>query len=118
MLQQATITKTGNTRMIAGYKCDEYKIIDPEKEGYSNVWMTKDVKLKADKKYWGKAGMPTYYNYPGFEGSMMLAMESFDKKNNPEMKMETKEINEDFSHSISTVGYTFMKMNFGAAGKK
>jgi len=34
------------------------------------------------------------------------------------MKMETKEINDNFSHSISTVGITFMKMNFGQAGKK
>jgi Domain of unknown function (DUF4412) len=113
-----TITKTGNTRIIAGYKCDEYKIVDAEKEGYSNVWMTKDVKLKADKKYWGKAGVPTYYNYPGFEGSMMLAMEAFDKNNKATMKMETKEINDKFSHSISTVGITFMKMNFNQAGKK
>ena len=116
--EQATITKTGNSRVIAGYKCDEYKIVDAEKEGYSNVWMTKDVKLKADKKYWGKAGVPTYYNYPGFEGAMMLATESFDKKNKPVMKMETKEINDNLSHSISTVGFTFMKMNFGQAGKK
>jgi hypothetical protein len=45
-------------------------------------------------------------------------MESFDKSNKPEMKMETKEINDNFSHEISTVGYTFMKMNFGQAGKK
>ncbi len=116
--EKATITKTGNTRIIAGYKCDEYKIVDPDKDGYSNVWMTKDVKLKADKKYWGKAGVPTYYNYPGFEGSMMLAMESFDKKDKPTMKMETKEINENFPKTISTVGYTFMKMNWGQAGKK
>jgi len=116
--EQATITKTGNSRVIAGYKCDEYKITEPNKEGYSNVWMTKDVKLKADKRYWGKAGMPTYYNYPGFEGAMMLAMELFDRNNKPGMKMETKEINDNFSHSISTVGYTFMKMNFGQAGKK
>ena len=116
--KQAKITKTGNTRMIAGYKCDEYKVVEPDKDGYSDVWMTKDVQIKADKKNWGKAGMPTYYNYPGFEGSTMLAMESFDKNNNPEMKMETKEINDNFKHSISTVGYSFIKMNFGQAGKK
>jgi hypothetical protein len=116
--EKTTITKTGNSRVIAGYKCDEYKIVDAEKEGYSNVWMTKDVKLKADRKYWGKAGMPTYYNYPGFEGAMMLAMESFDKNDKPAMKMETKEIDDNFSHSISTAGITFMKMNFGQAGKK
>jgi hypothetical protein len=116
--EKATITKTGNSRVIAGYKCDEYKIVEANKDGYSNVWMTKEVKLKADKKYWGKAGVPTYYNYPGFEGAMMLAMEAFDKNNKPTMKMETKEIREDFSHSISTAGYTFMKMNFGQNGKK
>ena len=80
--------------------------------------MTKDVKIKADKKNWGKTGMPSYYNYPGFEGGMMLAMEAFDKNNKLVMKMETKEINEKFPHSISTAGYTFMKMNFGQAGKK
>jgi len=116
--EKPTITKTGNSRTIAGYKCDEYKVTDPNQEVYSNVWMTKDVKLKADKRYWGKAGIPTYYNYPGFEGAMMLAMDSFDKNNNPMAKMETKEINDNFSHSISTVGITFIKMNFGQAGKK
>jgi hypothetical protein len=113
-----TITKTGNTRMIAGFKCDEYKVVEEGKDGYSNLWMTKDVKIKADKRNWGKTGMPTYYNYPGFEGMMMLAMEGYDKDNKLAMKMETKEINDNFKHSISTVGYTFMKMNFGQAGKK
>lgn len=116
--KQPTITKTGNSRIIAGYKCDEYKIVDPDAEGYSDVWMTKDINIKADKRYWSKAGMPAYYGYPEFEGAVMLAMEAYDKKNNPTMKMETKEINEHYNHSISTVGYTFMKMNFGQAGKK
>jgi len=117
-VKPATITKTGNTRMIAGYKCEEYKVVEEEEDGYANVWMTKDVKIKADKKNWGKAGMPTYYGYPEFEGSMMLAMEGYDKDNKPEMKMETKEINENFKHSISTVGYSLIKMNFGQAGKR
>lgn len=114
----ATITKTGNTKMIAGYRCDEYKVVEEDADGYAHVWMTKDVKIRADKRNWGKAGMPTYYNYPGFEGSMMLAMEGYDKDNKLEMKMETKEINENYKHSISTVGYSLIKMNFGQAGKK
>lgn len=116
--EQPTITKTGNTRAIAGFKCDEYKVVEANKDGYSNVWMTKDLKIKADKRNWGKTGMPSYYGYAGFEGQTMLAMESFDKKNNPAMKMETKEINENSPHKISTAGYTFMKMNFGQAGRK
>jgi hypothetical protein len=116
--KKAIITKTVNSKMIAGYRCDEYKVVEPGEEGYSNVWMTKDVKIKADKRNWGKAGMPTYYGYPEFEGSMMLALEAYDKDNKLEMKMETKEINENYKHSISTVGYSFIKMNFGQAGKK
>jgi hypothetical protein len=32
--------------------------------------------------------------------------------------METIEINDNFKHSISTVGYSFIKMNFGQAGKR
>ena len=111
------VTKTGNSRMIAGYKCDEYKVEDAEKEGYSMVWMTKDLKIKADKRYWGSSGMPTYYNYPGFEGSVMLAMEQYDKDKVLSAKMETKEINDNYKHSISTVGYKFTKMNFGMGGK-
>ena len=115
---KAKITKTGNSRIIAGYRCDEYKIVDPDQDGYSNVWMTKDIKIKADKKNWGKAGMPTYNDYPGFEDAMMLALEEYDKNNKLEMKMETKEINDNFNHSVSTAGYMLIKMNFGQAGAK
>jgi hypothetical protein len=115
--KQPVVTKTGNSRVIAGYKCDEYKVVDPDKEGHALVWMTKDFKVKADTRYWGKSGMPTYYNYPGFEGSAMLAMEEYDKDNEILVKMETKEVNEKFKHSISTVGYTFSKANFGSGGK-
>lgn len=116
--EQATITKTGNSRKIAGYMCDEYKVTEPDKEGYSNVWMTKDLKIKTDKRNWGKTGVPSYYGYPGFEGMTMLALEAFNKKGDPAMKMETKEINENFPYKISLAGATFMKMNFGQAGKK
>ena len=115
--KQAVVTKTGKSRTIAGYKCDEYKVEDPEKGGYSMVWMTKDLKIMADKRYWGTSGMPTYYNYPGFEGAVMLAMEEYDKNNTLSTKMETKEINDNFKHSISTVGYKFSKVNFGQGGK-
>ncbi len=117
-VKKPTITKTGNSRIIAGYKCDEYKVVEPDVDGYSDVWMTKDLKIKADKKYWSKAGMPSYYGYPEFEGAVMLAMESYDKKDKPVLKMETKEINENVDHSISTKGYNLMQMNFGQSGKK
>jgi hypothetical protein len=115
--KKPVITKTGNSRMIAGYRCDEYKLLNQEENTYSLLWMTKDVKIKADKRNWGRAGMPTYYNYPEFEGSFMLAIQAFDKDNNPKLKVETVEIDENYRHSVSTVGYTFTRMNFFPGGK-
>ncbi len=115
--RQPEVTKTGNLRAIAGYKCEEYKVVDPERAGFSLVWMTRDFKVKSDTKYWGKSGMPAYYNYPGFEGAVMLALQEFDKNKDLIIKMETKEIDEHFKHTISTEGYTFSKINFGQGTK-
>jgi hypothetical protein len=111
--KKSIVTKTGNTKVVAGYKCDEYKVVEPDHEGYSLAWLTKDLKIKSDTRYWGNNQSPSFYDTPGLEGAVMLAMEGYDKDNQLTMKMETKEINEHYKHSISTVGYTFTKMNLG-----
>ena len=113
--KQPTVTKTGKSRTIAGYRCDEYKVEDPDEPGYSNVWMTKDLKLKYESRYWGKSGMQYHYSYPGFEGMVMLAMEGYDRNDRLRQKIETVDINEHYRHSISTVGYAFSKVRFGQA---
>jgi hypothetical protein len=107
---QPTIVKTGRTRVIAGYKCDEYKVTDVENKTYSNVWASKDVDLKADRSNWGKAGLPAYSS--GFEGGMVFAMESFNKKNELEMKMETIEIKTNIKHTVSPTGYNLIQMKY------
>ena len=38
-----TITKTGNTRVIDGYNCEEYRI--ESQEGVTNAWITQDLDL-------------------------------------------------------------------------
>ncbi|HVN57942.1 MAG TPA: DUF4412 domain-containing protein [Bacteroidales bacterium] len=115
-VKPADIAKTGRSRVIAGYKCDEYKITETDKKGYALVWMTKDLKLKTNSKNWGKAGIPSYQGYTGFENSSMLAMESYDETSKLTMKMETVEINPNYSHKISVTGYSFIKMNFNQMG--
>ena len=111
-----TITKTGNSKVIAGYKCDEYVIKETGKKEYNKVWLTKDLKLAADKRTLSKAGVSPYFDSPELRGAATLAMESFDDKGKLTMKSETKEINIGFKHSMSPTGYPLRQMNFNQAG--
>lgn len=106
-------TKTGNSKVIAGYKCDEYTYKDIDDNSTGKVWFTKDAKLKIDKKGWQNSNMAAYYGNPDFNEGIILASESFDDKGKPTAKSETKEINENFPHSISVKGYTLRQMNMG-----
>jgi hypothetical protein len=105
------ITKTGNTKVIAGYKCDEYSYKDADSKTSGKLWHSKDAKLKIDRRSWSKAGMPDYYGYEGFREGIILASETYDNKGKLEAKTETKEINPDFPHSISVKGYPLRQMN-------
>jgi hypothetical protein len=113
-----TITKTGNTRVIAGYKCDEYLYKDNETAEYGKMWVTKDLKLKGDNRVYSKAGLPGYFGVEELEGGAVLAMESYNEKNELEMKSETREINLGYDHKISTAGFSLRQMNFNQAGQK
>ena len=44
------IRKTGNTRTILGYRCDEYEVTEEGSNEISNVWTTEDIDFKANKK--------------------------------------------------------------------
>lgn len=106
-------TKTGNTKVIVGYKCDEYTYKDVDDNSTGKVWFTKDAKLKIDKKGWNNTGMASYYGNPEFNDGILLASEAYDDKGKLTMKSETKEINENFPYSISVKGYTLRQMNMG-----
>ncbi len=113
-----TFTKTGNTRSIAGYKCDEYTYKDVDDNTTGKVWFTKDAKLKIDKKGWNNTNMSAYYGNAEFNDGIILANESYDDKGKLTSKSETKEINENFPHSISVKGYSLRQMNMGKGNKK
>ena len=108
-----TFTKTGLTRTIAGYKCDEYSYVSNDDKTTGKVWFTKDAKLKIDKRGWQKTGMATYYGSTVFSDGIILGSETYDDKGKMTMKSETKEINENFPYSISVKGYSLRQMNMG-----
>ncbi|HUX95125.1 MAG TPA: hypothetical protein VMV47_05270 [Bacteroidales bacterium] len=110
-------TKTGNTRIVAGYKCDEYSYVDPDDNSKGKVWFTKDARLKVDKNGWKNTGMSAYYSNPDFNDGIILANEAYDDKGKLTMKSETQEINENYPHSISVKGYSLRQMNMGKEKK-
>jgi len=110
------ITKTGNTRVIAGYKCDEYMVKETDSKDHGLLWCTKDLKLTMDKRAYSKSGLSSYYDIPELKDAIVLATESYNGKNELELKSETKEINFGISHTISTAGYNLRQINFNQAG--
>jgi len=113
----SNFVKSGNTRVIAGYKCDEYTYTAEDKTT-GKVWFTQDANLKIDKRGWQKTGMAAYYGNPVFNEGLILANEAYDDKGKLTMKSETKEINQNFNHSISIKGYTLRQMNLNQNQKK
>ena len=107
----ANFSKTGNSRMIAGFKCDEYSYTDQENKSTGKVWFTTDASLNIDKRVWQHTGMGAYYGYAGFKGGIILATEVYNEKGELTMKSETKEFNPNFSHSIAIGDYPLRQMN-------
>ena len=110
------IKKTGNSKVIAGYKCDEYTYSDDQTKKHGTMWATKDLKINADKRAFSKSGKPSYYDNTELQNSAVLAIEQYNDKNQLEVKSDTKEVNLKYSYSISTQGYSFRQMNFNQAG--
>lgn len=110
-------TKTGNTRVVAGYKCDEYTYTNADDKTSGKVWFTREPKILVDKRGWSNTGMASYYGYEGFKDGIILASEANDDKGNLAMKAETKEINEKYPHSMSTKGYTLRQVKTDQGAK-
>ncbi len=112
-------TRTGNTRIVAGYKCDEYTYVYPEEKTKGKVWFTKEPRVMVDKRGWNNTGMAAYYGYSEFRDGIILASEGYDEKGNLLNKAETIEINQNYPHTITAKGYTLRQINLDqASGKK
>lgn len=92
---KATVTKTGNTKKILGYTCEEYLIQDEKYK--SNVWITTEIKLdytKLSKAIGGQKG--TASGSSEFDGQgMMMEMTSYNKKGEAETHMIMTEYKEE-----------------------
>lgn len=106
--------KTGKTKTIAGYKCDEYYYED--EEDMVSYWMTND--LSAD--LWGKMYSSNIFNslYTGRTNGFVMESDYQKKGSKERSHMIVKEVNPKQSGKISTVGYNVMTMNISAPSEE
>jgi hypothetical protein len=105
--------KTGRTKTILGYLCEEYIIEDDEST--SELWMTNEVDLNMaqamgymGQNQKGKKSSKTSYPKDAPQGFMM-EMTSVTKKNNEKTTMKVTEVNKNKPTTVQTSGYKFFK---------
>lgn len=101
------LKKTGRSKKIAGYKCDEY-IYDDE-ESHADMWMTDEL----PPELWANMFSANAYSAAsmGFYGGFVMQMDSKEKATNERTTLLVNEVNRNKSSSISTSGYQFISMN-------
>jgi hypothetical protein len=93
------VTKTGNTKTIAGYKCEEYKYDDDETE--SDIWITKDLNMNT-QDFFGTIFKTSLYSH-GMGWGYLMEANSLDKNTNERsiLKITKVDTNSNVRFSMS-----------------
>lgn len=109
-----SLEKTGNTKDILGYKCEEWKMEDDENT--SLIWLTNDLDINIGRAFSsmaaaskGKSNMPGA-DYPS---GTMMEVTSTEKKSGDIYHMVATRVDMNSNSSVSTEGYQFMNMGGG-----
>lgn len=107
--------KTGRTKTILGYSCDEY--IMEDESNTVEFWVTREEQLDLFKAFGamgasgkGAGGFSSVTEYPM---GMTMEFTSTEKKNGEKATMQVTKIQRNINYSISTAGYSLMNMPGG-----
>lgn len=84
--------KTGRTKKIQGYSCDEYEYDNPEEQTKGNYWITNDLSIKSRDLY--GTILKTAAMTPGAHGRQLMEAETIDKKSGERSILKVTEINQ------------------------
>ncbi|MBS1588378.1 MAG: hypothetical protein JST52_02065 [Bacteroidetes bacterium] len=97
--------KTGKTKIILGYNCEQYVCVNKDDNTRSEMWVT--TKLIFDmSKTAGRGAMTGLLGYTRGVGGMMMESE-FYKNDDLEMKMEVTKVNPNENTVVKTTDYRF-----------
>ncbi len=101
--------KSGRTKMIQGYKCDEYSFNNDEGEG--SFWVTQQGDLEARNKF--SAIFRSGFNFYGNTGGVLMEIITKDKTTGEQNQMEVTEL--DHKAEVSFVPGEYHLTNLGVA---
>ena len=107
-LANPNVKKTGKTKTIAGFKCEEYIYSDENSE--SHIWITKDMKLNT-RDFFSNLFKTSLYSQ-GIPWGYMMEATSTDKETGEKSFMQVKRVDENSNTRFSLNDYEIT--NLGA----
>lgn len=95
------LAKTGRTKIILGYSCEEYKYKNEESEGFA--WITKDINWKSDA--FMSTVLQSSMSSGGAVRGFLMASENVDLSEGEKTTYEVTEINKNDKSSFSMSDY-------------
>jgi hypothetical protein len=114
--EMPTFKKTGKSKTISGYSCDEYKVEHSEMNEDSEVtyWITEEAEFDWVKSMSNMAGinkqMPDMSFGTGYPEDGSIIQMVVTEKSGTYTVMTVTDIEQDADITVSTKGYTFMNM--------
>ena len=100
-----TCKKTGKTKNIRGYSCDEYVCVDKERNTRSEIWVTNKISFDIAQTN-SRGPMAAYFGSASGLGGMMMEG-NFYKNDELEMKMEMTNLDNAANMLVKTAQYEF-----------
>jgi len=100
--------RTGRTKNIMGYKCDEYLIED--ESSATHMWVTDALNRELQKDVMKNSLFGGMFLYAGYMNGMVLEYEFNDKESGEKVVMTVTDLDLNRKHTISTRGYNIFSM--------
>lgn len=101
--------KTGKTKNILGYKCEEY-LIEDENETVT-MWVTRDLNKEMKKTYMKNSTFTGLFSYAYYTDGLVMEYIIEDNKDGDKSVMTVTDIDLSKNSSFNTMGYTIMDMS-------
>ncbi|WP_372774176.1 DUF4412 domain-containing protein [Mangrovibacterium sp.] len=99
----AYLKKTGKSKSILGYNCDEYHYDNPEEDTKANFWISKDVDISTKDMMSSIFKSASYSN--GMPAGFIMESESWDTKTKERNLMKVTDIDNDANRNFELSAY-------------